>query len=608
LDFTPAQYLYGGDPISVTLYGGLTVLLGPNGAGKTRSLKRIQEATKKALDAAPPGRKTIVRFLAAGRSAPLEHFRASILDPGANQYGQAYIGHQQHIERRHGLESLTGDYLGLIHRPDLRIKVEARLQALFGKSLRLVWNQQGLVVQFVGEGDGYPANTEASGVVQLAALLAALHDDEVSGLCIDEPEISLHPQWQSFLLEEVKSVAGDPLSDSTKKLIVLSTHARDMVIFRQLSDISNFVFFRSPDTPPIQIAPTDGILKSKILQKVFARVAPSQRDAFFAKAILLVEGPSDEIIATSLASRLDISLGSASTQIAAVLGKDELVETAKLFKLVGKEVVIVADLDALADNTDLVHYLSHIKAVSDKAATLGSGSVVELDKSLRSDFADAVDKNWSELAPLASTHRYLAGNSPTIDQRRAALATILSQDASALPNDAWRQLRQRFDALLSVLVAGKCFFIRKGTIEDCFSSVVPPQTRKPDAASMEAATFLGRQKQELSLAYADILAALTCAAPANRVNETMLVRSKLAGLVGAIFEQMDATTTDNGLQRLATAENPDAAAIFVLTNASNQGVKALRVAFKSPLFSSPSLPGVIRIDKNLSEQVAALVP
>jgi hypothetical protein len=329
LDFTPAQYLYGGNPISVTLYGGLTVLLGPNGVGKTQALKRIREAISKALPDSFGNRRVIVRYLAAGRSAPLEHFRASLLEPGSN-YGQAVIGNQGQTARRHQIESVTGDYLALVDRPDLRIKVEARLQALFGKRLALQWSQQGLVVQFVSEGEGYSASTEASGVIQLAALLAALHDDEVAALCIDEPEISLHPQWQSFLLEEMKSVAGDPLSDGTKKLIVLSTHAREMVIFRQLSDISNSVFFTSPDIPPVQIAATDGILESKILLRVFARVAPSQRDAFFAKTILLVEGPSDEIIATSLASRLGISLGSSSTQIVAVMGKDELVEIAKL--------------------------------------------------------------------------------------------------------------------------------------------------------------------------------------------------------------------------------------------------------------------------------------
>ena len=56
--------------------------------------------------------------------------------------------------------------------------------------------------------ESYSSAREASGLLHLVSILAALYDDEVGCLLIDEPEVSLHPQLQAFLLEEIKKVAG----------------------------------------------------------------------------------------------------------------------------------------------------------------------------------------------------------------------------------------------------------------------------------------------------------------------------------------------------------------------------------------------------------------
>jgi Predicted ATP-dependent endonuclease of the OLD family len=88
-------------------------------------------------------------------------------------------------------------------------------------------------------GASYAANHEASGILQLVALLAAIHNDEIGALLIDEPEISLHPQHQAFLLEEMERVAGDP-SDHSRKLIVIATHSASLLPLRKLSELALF--------------------------------------------------------------------------------------------------------------------------------------------------------------------------------------------------------------------------------------------------------------------------------------------------------------------------------------------------------------------------------
>ena len=186
------RHLFGGDSITITLYSGLTVLLGPNGAGKTQAMQAIRRKLQEVLEATTgaSARKLRTRFLAAGRMAPFEHCRSVSNAPHGRDQTPAAVGHATYLQQWHNIESFAGDFLALKHRPDLCVKVEARLHALFGSRLRLEWSQQGVQPMFLTRYGEYPANTEASGILHFVGLLAALYNDEVDALLIDEPEIS----------------------------------------------------------------------------------------------------------------------------------------------------------------------------------------------------------------------------------------------------------------------------------------------------------------------------------------------------------------------------------------------------------------------------------
>ncbi len=201
--------LYEGQTPRVSVHPGLTTLVGPNGTGKTRMLREIAGQMENLLSSRLGEKK--VRYLAAGRSSPVERFRASIDGPGYQDKSTTAIGQMHFRGEWWKIESVIGDFLALEERADLRLKVEARLQQLFSRSLQLNWTQQGLGISIVpmNGGKSYPANFEASGILQLVALLAAIHNDQIGVLLIDEPEISLHPQHQAFVLQEIQRVAGD---------------------------------------------------------------------------------------------------------------------------------------------------------------------------------------------------------------------------------------------------------------------------------------------------------------------------------------------------------------------------------------------------------------
>jgi hypothetical protein len=219
---------FGGASVSLHVHTGLVVFVGPNGSGKSETLRSVRDRLR--AIGAPPFENRKVVYLSSGRSSALETFRSHSLGPHHMSGGPAALGNRDWMQAWWQIEGAPGLFLRLKDRPDLLLKVEARLQALYQRRLRLEWTQSGLRIAFAPTMGGAPyfANVEASGLLELVPLLAALYDDEIAALLIDEPEISLHPQLQAFLLQEIEAVGGDPFNP-TKKLVFIATHSPSML-------------------------------------------------------------------------------------------------------------------------------------------------------------------------------------------------------------------------------------------------------------------------------------------------------------------------------------------------------------------------------------------
>ena len=593
----------------VNIRPGITTLVGPNGSGKTRALRAIKIALDATNYVSIHGRKT--HFLAAGRSSPLEHFRAAVNNPGSIEQADAAVGHINYQKNWWQLESVTGSLLVLDGRADLRLKVEARLQQLFDRSVQLSWSQQGLTVRFspMSGSASYAANHEASGILQLVALLAAIHNDEIGALLVDEPEISLHPQHQAFLLEEMEKVAGDP-SDPAKKLIVIATHSASLLPLHKLSELPSISFFNSASQPPTQIPGDADILKRSKLAAIVARLSTTHRMAMFAERVLLVEGLSDEIIATQLARRLGLRLLARNAQILPVIGKGEFGEVAKLFRLMNKQVVVLGDLDALADDNGLVRNFSELPQAAAVADRLGRASLMDLDNDLRNALATFMAKHQAAVDTAAAAYADWSGKeSSSLVKRRVTLARVLTapETFGDMAATEAASLRTQYDALLNALAELGCFFLRRGAVENYYR-MASVDRGKPDLAAAEAAGFEADSIQRLERDYQDIITVISHVAPNQRVDEDQLLRPKLGAVLTAGFLGMHRETSDAQLNAIARTTIGTDAEVFELSNHSTKDDLRIKVQIASPLFQRDTFPFEVGRNENPNIVVPSKLP
>lgn len=544
---------------------GLTVLLGPNGSGKTHLLRGL----KHSLNQHMIGKH--VRFLSAGRMGLLEQFRSDYDGQRGDspRYDQATYGSKGDAARRHRMETLNGDFQTLAARADILIKIQERLRKLFKRDVLIDWDGGNLKISFSRldiEAEPYSSGREASGLMQLVGILAALYDDDVGALLLDEPEVSLHPQLQAFLLNEIISVSGYPEAGRNKKIVIIATHSTEMLKIQSPEDLLSLVFCYDLMDKPVQIPADAGELKNKKVQSLIARLGQEHKLSLFSKRPLLVEGPSDAIICSALAGKLDMHLEAAGSQILPVIGKGQMPIVGKLLRLLGKTPVALADADGIADGVDLVNsYLIDNPTADKSASSLGFASANEMAGSIYTDYCRLVDSRWDEIFSLAEIHPYWVNRKDDEEiqaKRRSAFCALFTNDDIKLSklatDDAWTSIKARFIALLDLLEQCGLFVLRRGSIESYYqSSDQFTSIGKPSAAVSEIDHLNQLSHKNIDTAYSDVVRCIQHASNAEVICEADALRDLLLSVVApahARFKSGDSSPNFNVLARSILGE------------------------------------------------------
>ncbi len=493
------------------------------------------------------------------------------------RYDEATYGSKKDTVRRHRTETLQGDFQTLSERVDVQIKVQERLRKLFRRDVIIEWDAGHLKVLFNRSDEAsapYSSGREASGLMHLVGLLSALYDDEVGVLMIDEPEVSLHPQLQAFLLQEILNVAGQPSDGTNKKIILIATHSTEMVRLRTVDDLPNLIFCNDLRENPVQVQPDAPEIKSKKIINLVASLGQLHRLSLFSTRPLLVEGASDSIICQALARRLKLFPEAAGSQLLPVDGKGKLAPVAKLLRLMGKSPTALADLDGFADGPTLMQdYLSAIPEVSSaEASVLGASSGSELAKSIYGKVCELADKKWPNIKSLAVKHPYwlIETKDETLRKRRAFLGTLFckSDDELAQLKDGTEfvNLKARVSALFDLAERCGLFFCRKGTIEsNYFNEIAVTEFDKPQAANDEALTIVEAAEDAVTSQYGDVVRCIKFASNVDKICEAEALQDLLLSVAAPAQGRLVANNRDEDLNALARQTIGERASLFHVT-------------------------------------------
>lgn len=537
-------------PKSIHIHSGITTFLGPNGSGKTTLLRGLKQAI------AVHASGKMVRYVSAGRLGPLENYRSDFdgLRNGRPNYENAEYGNKASMQRRHLNETVTGDFATLSERPDILIKVQERLRKLFNRDVRVEWDGGKLKIFFTRvdvESSEYSSAREASGLLHLVSILAGLYDDEVGVVLIDEPEVSLHPQLQSFLYQEILKVAGSP-DEQGKKLVFLSTHSTEFVYLQSVGDLASVVFCSDVLKNPVQIDPTIEEFHGRKIQALLARMGQEHKLALFCDRPLLVEGPSDQIICSGISRALDLNTEAAGSQILPVTGKGQMPVVTKLMRLIGKTPSVLADADALADGLDLIASFVNQESANDMARALGHRSASQFARDIYRDFSQQVDDNWDDISDLSMTHSYWVNRDiqrdDAIAKRRSAFCSLFEADDARLNQlnnyHQWSGLKTRLTSLIDLLKTQGCFILKRGTIEAYYQHADQlTSDEKPNAAAHEVSHMDEVEREELEGSYDDIVVAIKFASQAKSVDEGAAIREMVLAIVAPALASISEATT-----------------------------------------------------------------
>jgi len=468
--------LWGTQTFTKSEWGNINLIVGPNGTGK--SLFADQLKAQLSNQGIKP------RMLNAERLSGLEKMNYQYFTHGSNFNEGLNISQFSTIKSQGDVYGLSSSaFVVLKERLDIRIKIEAILSDIFKKTIRLV-EEGGFLkpkIQNISGGAEYGLKEqECHGLKELLTLLTFLYDESYNCLILDEPELHLHPQFQSFLLNEIRKLAGDPKENSKKKLFFIITHSPYFLDLRSLADLKS-VLVCHYNSQPTYIDTLDS-QDEYVLKRFLPRFNTHHKQFFFSPNPVFVEGYTDQQIISLLFDKLESNISASGSCIVDVGGKDELGVFFRLCKKLKLSSRIIGDLDALFDGK-LREVAQEEEAcnkfVQDKGLGTGISSLIgELDRKLKEIADDLVLKNSTDLDILKLINYLKPILADTKQRRNTTVSVALTiqkfkdkviATSSSSQHTTINFVIPRLEILIEAFEAANIFILPKGELEHYYT-------------------------------------------------------------------------------------------------------------------------------------------
>ena len=185
-----------------------------------------------------------------------------------------------------------------------------------------------------------------SNILSMACELLLNRGDESSFLLIEEPEAHIHAQRQMRLIRALQEEASN---NNANNQIILTTHSP---ILASVIDLENIIVIK--DAMPYSLSKDKTKLDDDDYKFLERYLDATKANLFFAKGVIIVEGPSEELLLPTIAKLLNMDLAEYGVSIVNVRSKG-LKRFARIFQREDENehlnipVSCIADRDIMPD-------------------------------------------------------------------------------------------------------------------------------------------------------------------------------------------------------------------------------------------------------------------
>ncbi|HMT54516.1 MAG TPA: AAA family ATPase [Saprospiraceae bacterium] len=199
----------------------------------------------------------------------------------------------------------------------------------------------------------YGLEGESSGLRELLVLLTLIHSGLSTKFFIDEPELSLHPEAQRFLKNEIIS-----LSEAKGCEFWLATHSPIFFSPESIIELQQATFFSNPQKSVGNKPDFESISEGqkKHLNKSLLRLDTEKWLLVHSKAAVFCEGFRDKAIFKTVLNKAGIDLSRYDYSWVETGGKDDFSTLHLLCKAISKPAYFIGDLDCLIESKLLDKY------------------------------------------------------------------------------------------------------------------------------------------------------------------------------------------------------------------------------------------------------------
>lgn len=564
------DFLWGREHFQKDEWAPITYIVGANGTGKSVFAEQLKNQFKR------NGLK--VRYFSAERIANLTNKWDTVLGEfAADKLSKGFDidKFSQYIAKADKLGQSTDAIVELQSKLDLQVKIESILLDCFQKELSFKERAGFLNVLLTDKKTGKQYDfkkSESHGLKEIITLLTFIYNDDYNCIILDEPELNLHPQFQQFILQEIKKNSGDPLTG--QKLFVILTHSPYMLDINNSDDLVNYIVFHK-GAPPSYIAEyhfDENALNR--LNRLLLRINTNHKTMFFASSPVFVEGYIDQQIFNLIENKRDIPIGAGGISIIDVGGKDEVDIMYSLCTQLGINAKAVVDLDAIFEGK-LRQTIAALPASDAYLATQGQkglmATIGEL-QTLTSEIAEilinmdpvALSNSSFEFTTFLNTLRSVTGDKAFQVKRRLTLMGIqrlcdeISPKLDTPSNTKLTRLKSLLTHTLNCFENSSVFVLAKGEIENYYTTYTGNQysiatNNKTDYFLTEYDAICTLSKAQLVEQYPELISLLDKLCPITTIGTKRMISTKLSDWIHCVQSLFRA---DNSINKEIIENHP----------------------------------------------------